>query len=60
MKDQLAQASTLKTQLTEKETEIVEYRKQVQTKDNEIRDEKWKQQALEKKLQRAAKNVLLL
>eukprot|EP01118_Nematostelium_gracile_P005109 TRINITY_DN1612_c0_g1_i1.p1 TRINITY_DN1612_c0_g1~~TRINITY_DN1612_c0_g1_i1.p1 ORF type:complete len:995 (-),score=303.78 TRINITY_DN1612_c0_g1_i1:91-3075(-) len=56
VKDQLSQASTLKTQLTEKEAEIIEYRKQVQTKDNEIRDEKWKQQALDKKLQRAAKN----
>lgn len=54
---ELNDAVGMKVKLAEKEHEIVEYRKQVQLKENELRDEKWKEQALEKKIQRGLKNV---
>jgi hypothetical protein len=57
LKTEISDAVGLKVKLGEKEHEILEYKKQVQLKENELRDEKWKEQALEKKIQRAQKNV---
>jgi hypothetical protein len=57
VKTELSDAAGLKLKLEEKQHELIELKKLNQMKENELRDAKWKEEALEKKLQRASKNV---
>jgi len=53
---ELGDAVGLKTKLEDKQQEIVQLRKQLQFKENELQDQLWKEQTVENKLHRFQKN----
>lgn len=54
---ELSDSVGLKLKLDEKDKELLECRKQIQIKDGELSDAKWKEQSLEKQIQKATKEV---
>jgi hypothetical protein len=57
VKTMLSDAVNLKSHLEEKNTEILEHKKTLQMKNNEIQELQWKEQALDKKIEKFLKNV---
>eukprot|EP01114_Cavostelium_apophysatum_P009608 TRINITY_DN2280_c0_g1_i2.p1 TRINITY_DN2280_c0_g1~~TRINITY_DN2280_c0_g1_i2.p1 ORF type:complete len:1351 (-),score=437.37 TRINITY_DN2280_c0_g1_i2:39-4091(-) len=55
VRSEINDSATMKTRLEEKTKEISEYRKQIQLRENDLQDAKFKEQALEKKIQRHQK-----
>ena len=59
MREEINNSAGFKTQISDLQNQLIDFKKKIQLKENEIKEQIWKEQALEKKILKYQKDVSL-